>query len=211
MSRLTGQLQKMFRRLNERFFEDQLPEPIITVIPTPKAYAHYTTYDAWQTPEGGKREINIASGTLNRPIEQVTSSLLHEMVHEYNDIILKVQDTSRNGTYHNKKFRDACLSHGLNCEHVEKYGWTKTSLNEEALEWLVEQSDFREIEINRGSWSSGRCSGGHSSSPDAASCTAAGRKGHSIRYVCPKCGAIVRATKIVNLVCGDCQVAFQES
>ena len=28
-------------------------------------------------------------------------------------------------------------------------------------------------------------------------------------YVCPKCGAIIRATKLVNVVCGDCDVAFE--
>ena len=34
-------------------------------------------------------------------------------------------------------------------------------------------------------------------------------KNRSIKYVCPKCGAIIRATKLVNVVCGDCDVAFE--
>lgn len=34
-------------------------------------------------------------------------------------------------------------------------------------------------------------------------------KNRSIKYVCPKCGAIIRATKLVNVVCGDCKVAFE--
>ena len=29
------------------------------------------------------------------------------------------------------------------------------------------------------------------------------------KRVCPKCGAIIRATKLVNVVCGDCDVAFE--
>ena len=28
------------------------------------------------------------------------------------------------------------------------------------------------------------------------------------KYVCPKCGCIIRATKEVNIICGDCKVAF---
>ena len=34
-------------------------------------------------------------------------------------------------------------------------------------------------------------------------------KNRSIKYVCPKCGAIIRATRLVNVVCGDCDVAFE--
>ena len=34
-------------------------------------------------------------------------------------------------------------------------------------------------------------------------------KNRSIKYVCPKCGAIIRATKLVNVVCGDCDIAFE--
>ena len=34
-------------------------------------------------------------------------------------------------------------------------------------------------------------------------------KNRSIKYVCPKCGAIIRATRQVNVVCGDCNVPFE--
>ena len=36
-------------------------------------------------------------------------------------------------------------------------------------------------------------------------------KNRSIKYVCPKCGAIIRATKQVNVVCGDCDVPFERA
>ena len=32
-----------------------------------------------------------------------------------------------------------------------------------------------------------------------------------IKYVCPKCGAIIRATKQVNVICGDCNVPFEQA
>lgn len=31
----------------------------------------------------------------------------------------------------------------------------------------------------------------------------------SIKYVCPVCGTIIRATRQVNVKCGDCDVAFE--
>jgi len=36
-------------------------------------------------------------------------------------------------------------------------------------------------------------------------------KNRSIKYVCPVCGAIIRATKQVNVVCGDCNIAFDDA
>lgn len=106
MSRLTGELEKAFRLINEELFNNELPTPIITVIPTPKAYAHYVPFDIWSTKESAKREINIASGTLDRPIENIIASLVHEMVHMYNDVVLNINDCSNKGTYHNKQFKN---------------------------------------------------------------------------------------------------------
>lgn len=36
-------------------------------------------------------------------------------------------------------------------------------------------------------------------------------KNHSIKYVCPHCGAIIRATRAVNVVCDDCDVVFDRA
>lgn len=113
MSRLTGELEKIFRLLNQDLFGGVLPTPIITVIPTPRAYAHYVPFDIWNTKNDNKREINIASGTLDRPLENIIASLVHEMVHMYNDCILNEQDTSNKGVYHNRIFKREAEAHGL--------------------------------------------------------------------------------------------------
>ena len=68
MSRLTNQLEKMFRLLNKDFFDDALDTPVITVVPSSRSYAHYTPWSAWQSKDTYRREINIASGTLDRPL-----------------------------------------------------------------------------------------------------------------------------------------------
>ena len=52
-SRAAGQLEKMFRVLNQHYFEGKLPEPIISLKKTPSAYGHITCAKVWQA--GGKQ------------------------------------------------------------------------------------------------------------------------------------------------------------
>ena len=101
-SRLAGQLEKLYNKINADFFNGELTAPIITIQSTPRAYGHYTMYDAWSVKGEGRREINIGAGTLDRPIENVVATLLHEMCHQYSNEVLNVQDCSNHGIYHNK-------------------------------------------------------------------------------------------------------------
>ena len=54
----------------------------------------------------GFYEINLCAKHLARPFGHVAETLSHEMVHLYN-LQVGVQDTSRSGTYHNKKYKEA--------------------------------------------------------------------------------------------------------
>lgn len=80
-SRVAGQLEKMFRLLNNHFYGGQLPEVVISLKKTVGAYGHFTCGKVWQAGDERRYEINISSATLNRPIEQTCSTLLHEMAH----------------------------------------------------------------------------------------------------------------------------------
>ena len=203
MSRLVNQLEKMFRTLNTDLFNNTLDMPIITVTPSNRSYAHYTPWNAWNVGEKQRREINIASGTLNRSLEAITASLLHEMIHMYNDTVLNIQDTSRNGTYHNKEFKKACNKFGLICTKTEKYGWSHTEADDSLIEWLLNHDELRDIEICRKDFGIVTVGIGVHSSDGSIKITTT-NKGNSIRYICPCCHTIVRATKNVNIVCGDC-------
>lgn len=170
-------LESLFSSFNQKFYNGELQTPVITVSPdtTKGAYGWCTSWKAWSNldPDSkttdisqmskadldamqneGFYEINICAEHLARPFEQVAETLLHEMVHLYN-LQIGVQDTSRNGTYHNKKFE-------LHRKHLTKIpGLSKA-------------------------------------------------KQSSRKYVCPMCGLIIRATKEVNVICGDCGCAFEE-
>lgn len=112
-------LESLFSKFNEKFYNNELQTPVITVSPdtTKGAYGWCTAWKAWTIGEqkkvadlstltkedleamkkdDGFYEINICAEHLARPFEQVAETLLHEMVHLYN-LQIGVQDTSRGG------------------------------------------------------------------------------------------------------------------
>lgn len=208
-SRAAGQLEKMFRMLNAHFFNNALPEPIITLKKTPGAYGHITTAKTWQAGSDRRYEINISTATLDRPIEETTATLLHEMCHLYN-LEHNVKDTSGHGGYHNKRFKAAAEGHGLSIDYVPRYGWTRTTPTLELLDF-VEAQGWSSIQMAEGynTWtgtgtssrSGGQSNGGTARPPKKPSSTR--------KYVCPICNQSVRATKMVNILCGDCTVKMK--
>ena len=135
-------LESLFSKFNEKFYAGELQRPVITVSPDAKrgAYGWCTAWKAWTdkgpeavedvraVKEDGFYEINICAEYLSRPFGQIAETMLHEMVHLYN-LQNDVQDTSRAGKYHNKKYKAAAEAHGLNVEKDSKYGWSRTELN----------------------------------------------------------------------------------
>ena len=147
-SRAAGYLEKMFRALNSDSFSGEIEEPIITIQSTPGAYGHVTVNKVWRKGEQERHELNISADWMNRPIENVVATMIHEMVHLLN-LQRGVQDCSRGGTYHNQKFRDEAEKHMITVEKDEKYGWTITSPTEVLLDYIICQG-WSEIEMNRG-------------------------------------------------------------
>lgn len=193
-------LENLFETLNNRFYNGELQKPVITVSPdtTKGAYGWCTSWKAWSiskeaNAEDGYYEINICAEHLSRPFADIVETLLHEMVHLYN-LQVGVQDTSRSGTYHNKKFKEAAEQHGLICEASGKYGYNTTKLNEEAAQFIGQFTENK-FELYRKPVPKIK---GKSSSQS------------SRKYVCPGCGCIIRATKEVHVSCIDCDMEFEE-
>lgn len=201
-SRLAGQLEKLYRLLNESFFDSVLEMPVITIQSTPRAYGHYTLFDAWNVKGEGRKEINVGAGTLDRSIEEVAATLLHEMCHQYNDTILHRQDCSRGGTYHNQLFKQTAEAHGLLVTRSEKYGWNHTEPSDALLDWIL-HLNLQEIQLNRNEHSGVRIAGG-SHTGDSFPVGITPKRSNSRRYQCPCCKSIARTTRAANLICGDC-------
>lgn len=203
-SRTAGYLEKIFRALNADWFAGELEEPIITIQSTPRAYGHVTVGKVWYRKEEQRHELNMGAETVNRPIEEVVATMMHEMVHLYN-IAHGVQDCSRGGTYHNKRFKEEAERRGLQIDHHDRYGWTITTPAEVLIEYIINKG-WEDIKMNRGfRWippaSGGSKAGGSTGTPATPKKTSSTRK-----YKCPCCGNSVRATKVVRIMCMDCAI-----
>ena len=190
--------ENLFSIFNKKYYNNELQTPVITVSPdtTRGAYGWCTSWKAWKDSEdedGGYYEINMCAEHLNRDFKEVCATLLHEMVHLWN-LQNNVQDTSRSGTYHNKNFKVEAEKHGLIIEKDSKYGWTITKLNDECSKF-IEGLKHESFKLHR---------------KKMIKVNTSSTRQSTRKYVCPSCGCIVRATKEVNILCGDCNEYFEE-
>lgn len=133
MSRAICQVEKMYNTINTDIFQGELPIPIITVQSKPGSMGHSTVAKIWRKPgEERTYELNIAAEVLDYPIEETLDTIIHEMVHLYcreHDI----KECSRNGVYHNKKFK----------EEAEKRDHTKNRKSSTGRGYLTPVSLYR--------------------------------------------------------------------
>ncbi|KFM93058.1 SprT-like domain-containing protein [Paenibacillus macerans] len=218
----TEELHRAFRCLNEAFFDGELSEPAITIQTGGKrsTMGWCSRSPIWLDSEGKIQlyEINIAAEYLNNDFYETMDTMLHEMVHLYNKI-RGVQDVSRGGQYHNKRFRDECLRRGFyypSNEPDKKLGWSFAKITDET------KAKIDQFKINRDVFVIARntfgtvvsvpaAEGGPSESGEVAGKGETQRKKSHIRkYVCPGCGNSVRASKVVNIRCDDCDEKMVE-
>ena len=211
MQRSIQYLNRIFKLLNEEYFNNELEMPIITIQSTPKAFGHFTPWEAYRIKDTsgnikGAVEINIGAGTLDRPIENVVSTLLHEMVHYY-CYIKGIKDTSRGGQYHNSKgFKAEAEKRALHLEYDNRIGWSITSPTEELIDFIL-ANQLEDIRIGRNEGQSfyigiGGKSGNGTTTPPTKKPT------NTRKYQCPCCGNSFRATKSINVLCMDCNEQF---
>lgn len=206
MSRAVSQLEHIYNALNADFFGGELLTPVITVQSKPGTCGHFTPAKVWTCSEDQTHELNISAETLNFPIEHLIDTILHEQVHLYCEMH-GIKDTSRRGTYHNKRFKEQAEDHGLTCYMTERYGWN-TRPGENLIEYALSKR-WNEIKIARNTFCPLPSIIGASETigPQADG----GKRPSSTRkLICPECGQSVRATKKVNILCGGCMMHMVE-
>lgn len=210
-NRTVQYLNKVFKIINTEYYNEELEMPTITIQSTVGTYGHVTTSKVWQTESGNASyELNIGADYLARPIENIVATLIHESVHLY-CLQNGIKDTSNRGVYHNKTFKQLAESKGLEIDRHERYGWTITDPTEETIDFCI-RNDLTDIKVTRNTGFSftgigvDKAGNGKPTRP-----TATPKKGNSIKWICPCCGAIVRSTKELNIVCGDCAVQFERA
>lgn len=191
-------LAKLYDYCNKKLFNGELVKPVITVQLDERNKTHgwWSVKKVWKenAEDEGEHELNMTAQSLNRPIGQIAATLIHEMCHQYASVN-NIQDCSRGNTYHNKLFKRIAETHGLTVECVPTIGWSKTDLTKDA-ETLI--TAF--VKDN----------------PDSLIYRTPVFKGQTVKtsstrkYVCPCCNQSVRATKVVNIICADCDCAMVE-
>lgn len=185
-------LGKLYDFINKHLFGGELVKPVITVQVDSrnKAYGWWSVNKVWHEnkDDEGVHELNMCAQYLNRPIEEIASTMIHEMCHQF-ATLHNLQDTSRSCIYHNKLFKAIAESHGLNVVKVDKIGWSQTSLTSETAEIIRKFAAHNEENVIY-------------RSPLSINTTV--KSSSTRKYVCPCCHTSVRATKQVNIMCADC-------
>jgi hypothetical protein len=195
-----SELHKAFDLLNEKYYEGALPQVVIAVQAKGKsnAYGWFTVGKVWETAEGPKHEVTITAEFLNRDYIDIMRTLHHEMIHLYCHTN-EIQDTSRGGTYHNKRFKAESEARGFYYEEKspdKKYGWSFSSLTPETIE------EIEKMDINKEAFTLARL--------DLAAGAKKKKKSNIVKWKCG-CDVIIRSSKPeINVICGDCGTRFEK-
>lgn len=148
-------LKKIFRLLNEQIFDGELDDVQVVLSNNSRCYGYYTLNSSTWVGQVGNQEFNqheigiSAQYLATRDITAVVATLTHECVHHW--CYLKgIKDVSRNGYWHNKRFREAAEQHGLIVEQHPKVGHGVTSCSERLLQFCID-NDLQEFQLNRSS------------------------------------------------------------
>lgn len=205
------ELYRIFDFFNARLYSNKLEHPVILIQTNGKhksTMGWCTSRKIWNDSEGSESyyELTVCAEYLNMSMEEVIGTMLHEMVHLFCSQF-KIKDTSRAGTYHNKRFKTAAEEiGGLLVDRDEKIGWGFTRLHEDTVGLIDELDPCLELfRIAR------RYPENYTPSDDEELAVEEDKPKRSStrKYICPECGTIIRATKEVNVLCGDCNVPFE--
>ena len=183
-------LDKIFDSVNIKYYNNRLEKPILSVSVSKRrtSLGWCSANKIWR----GERdyfEINISPNCLSKGAKEVFQIMMHECVHLH-CVQNNIKDTSRAGAYHNAMFKKQAESRGLECDKTAN-GWSETVLSPESENWAI--GEIKKLELHL-----------------LYRQTPAGRKNasHSIKYICPSCNCIIRATKTINAICADCDDCF---
>jgi curved DNA-binding protein CbpA len=152
----------------------------------------------WQVGLDERTEIMVSGEGLRRDAASVLGTLLHEAAHAL-AAARGIQDTSRQGRYHNKKFKAHAEELGIAVEHDPRLGWSLTTLPAQtATKYAVQLADLHDVMTL---WRHDETNGGPPSR----------RSSNLLAATCP-CGRSIRiaASTLADapVICGACDGLF---
>jgi len=143
-SRLLGALEAALFAISQRYPE--LPAAVVVVGAGSDRrqglfkWGHFAAM-RWRPRERGDvalPEVLVAGEGLERSAEEVMTTLLHEAAHAIANS-RGVQDTSRDGRYHNRRYRQVATEVGLEVGDMPPYGHALTTMRPETADLYAEQ------------------------------------------------------------------------
>lgn len=191
------QLQKAFDYFNQSLFKNELPNVLLNLSRAGKTTAGFFWENQWKDNDSGEKihELSLCPKFLQREIDVVFSTLVHEMAHLWQTEHGK---TSRNG-YHNRQWADKMLEVGLTPKaNGAKGGMTGQSVSHE----ITPDGSFARV---------------YAEMPEEFKMAFTNleqekkpKKATRTKYTCPKCGSIAYGKPNLGIICKSCAVMFDE-
>lgn len=199
LSNVTTSLERAWAAIRTRF-PDVGSAAVVVYLPQAADRKGHYWRRAWETRTcENLDEIFVSSAVLGEGADATMHVLVHEAVHSA-CATCGLQDTSRQGRYHNQVFAERAREMGLVVVPCADVGCTTLALTDEARRWFVHAIEdiWRSLDL----WQLTR--EGKTKKPRP-------RKRY-IALVCPTCGRIVRVTRTDAakgaIVCVPCKDVF---
>lgn len=189
-------LEGLFNHFNKELFNGELPAVALTIQSQGRknCYGWCSVGERWVCEKENETikwyEINLSAEYMDRGIELVSATLIHEMVHLWNGFN-GIMDCNPKTQNHNKHFKEKAEEVGLIVEKMDRRGWASTSLSEQLVE-CIKASNIEDVF-------------------KAARITVeveARKKKPVNKYVC-SCGVTMKTRKELDIICGKCMERFE--
>lgn len=210
--RLVAALDRMWAAIRAR--HPEVPEVVITLgsgsigAPAGKITLGHFAANRWQRGEGRLPEMFVAGEGLSRGAAAVLGTLLHEAAHGLANV-RGTQDTSRQGRYHNARYRDLAAEMGLEVSKVEGIGWSGTKVTDATA--AAYEAELGELSAAIVAWRHSERSAALAGDDDGEGEGGRASNNNGLAARC-ECGRRIRVSLSVYeagpIVCGLCGGAF---
>lgn len=186
---------KAYDLMNQEFWGGELPDCLVTLQRSRGARGYFATERFQDSAGATVHEISLNPEHFDRDLRDITSTLLHEMVHLWQQENGK---PSRNG-YHNREWAGEMQRVGLMPVSLDNPGkMTGQKVTHEMEEGGVYDRFWTEtLEPELDTDALLRDIWGDNVKPK--------RPPSKVKYECPMCGAKAWAKPDSSLICGDCE------
>jgi hypothetical protein len=184
-----------------RYRHPDVPEAVLVVASGSEGkrlnLGHFAPH-RWQVNGADRHEVLVGGEGLQRGPLEVLGTLLHEAAHGLAQA-RSIQDTSRGGRYHNRRYAQLAGELGLEVASVKPIGWSATTVPEQTAAGYAGQLEELQAALVLWRRQETRIGGGTRSRNLLAAACACGRR---IR--------VAKATLAeAPIVCGACEQSFE--